>query len=50
VVFDKEVVAPSAVHVLEQGNEPIVTLITCHPYRVDNMRMVVFGRLVDSGR
>lgn len=50
VVFDKEVVAPTAVHVLERGNEPIVTLITCHPYRVDNMRMVVFGKLVDSGR
>jgi|AMZC01.1.fsa_nt_AMZC01002206.1_10 sortase A len=50
VVFDKEVVAPTEVRVLERGNEPIVTLITCHPYRVDNMRMVVFGKLTDSGR
>ncbi len=50
VVFQKEVVAPTEVRVLERGNEPIVTLITCHPYRVDNMRMVVFGKLTDSGR
>ena len=50
VVSHKEVVAPTEVRVLERGNEPIVTLITCHPYRVDNMRMVVFGKLLNSGR
>lgn len=50
VVFDKQVVAPSQVSVLERGNKPIVTLITCHPYRVNTHRMVVFGRLVDSGQ
>jgi sortase A len=49
VVYQKQVVAPSAVGVLERGNEPIVTLITCHPYRVDNMRMVVFARLREGG-
>jgi len=46
VVYDKQVVNPSDVWVLQRGNEPIVTLITCHPYRVDTKRMVVFGKLV----
>jgi sortase A len=45
VVYDKQIVAPSDVWVLARGNEPIVTLITCHPYRVDTQRMVVFARL-----
>ncbi len=48
VVFDKQIVSPTKVSVLERGSEAIVTLITCHPYRVDNMRMVVFGQLVDT--
>ena len=45
VVYDKFIVQPSDVWVLAPGNEPIVTLITCHPYRVDTQRMVVVGRL-----
>jgi len=49
-VYDKQVVEPSDVWVLDRSNEPIVTLITCHPYRVDNKRMVVFGKLVESER
>ncbi len=49
-VYDKQVVEPSDVWVLDRGNEPIVTLITCHPYRVDNKRMVVFGKLVENER
>ena len=48
VVFDKQVVSPTKVSVLERGTEAVVTLITCHPYRVDNMRMVVFGQLVET--
>jgi sortase A len=48
VVFDKEIVAPTEVRVLGRGNEPIVTLITCHPYRVDNKRMIVYGRLKED--
>ncbi|MCL4237584.1 MAG: sortase [Anaerolineae bacterium] len=50
VVFDKQVVAPTDVWVLEPGSTPVVTLITCHPYRVDTQRMIVFGKLVSSGR
>ncbi len=48
VVYDKFVVQPSDVWVLAPGNEPIVTLITCHPYRVDTQRMIVVGRLQSS--
>lgn len=47
-VYHKEVVLPSDVWVLEPGHEPIVTLITCEPYRVDTHRMVVFARLVEK--
>ncbi len=50
VVFDKQIVGPADVWVLEPGSTPVVTLITCHPYRVDTHRMIVFGRLVSSGR
>lgn len=49
VVYDKQIVQPTDVGVMARGNEPIVTLITCHPYRVDNKRMVVFGKLAQSG-
>ncbi len=45
VVYDKFIVKPSDVWVLDPGNEPTVTLITCHPYRVDTQRMVVVARL-----
>jgi len=46
VVYGKDIVAPTAVGVMARGNQPIVTLITCHPYRVDTQWMVVFARLV----
>jgi sortase A len=48
VVYDKQVVNPTDVWVLQRGNEPVVTLITCHPYGVDNKRMIVFGKLVQK--
>lgn len=44
-VFKKDIVGPTDVWVMARGNEPIVTLITCHPYRVDTRRMIVFARL-----
>jgi sortase A len=47
-VYDRQIVSPNAVHVLERGNQPIVTLITCYPYRVDTQRVVVFARLRDD--
>lgn len=48
VVYNKDIVNPEDVWVLAPGNEPIVTLITCHPYRVDTHRMIVFGRLLED--
>lgn len=48
VVYDKIVVEPTDVWVIAPGNEAIVTLITCHPYRVDTKRMIVFGELVEG--
>ncbi|HEX3050068.1 MAG TPA: sortase [Aggregatilineaceae bacterium] len=47
VVSDKQVVEPTYTDVLNQTGQPIVTLITCHPYRVDNQRMVVIAELVE---
>lgn len=50
VVDEKQVVDPSEVWVLGQdlgGDTPLATLITCHPYRVDTHRMVVFAKLVN---
>ncbi|NDJ75228.1 MAG: sortase [Chloroflexi bacterium] len=46
VVREKQVVDPTDIWVLEYGNQPMVTLITCHPYREDTQRMVVFADLV----
>lgn len=48
VVYNKDIVNPEDVWVLAPGNESIITLITCHPYRVDTHRMIVFGRLVED--
>lgn len=36
-----EVVEPTAVHVLDSTDNPTATLISCYPYQVDNMRIVV---------
>ncbi len=48
VVREKQIVDPDDTWVLARGNQPIVTLITCHPYRVDTRRMVVFAELQPS--
>ena len=45
VVREKQVVKPTDTWVMAYGNQPIITLITCHPYRVDTHRMVVFAEL-----
>jgi sortase A len=49
-VREKQVVDPSEVWVLDQNlgqNTPLVTLITCYPYRVNTHRLVVFAELVN---
>lgn len=50
VVRESIVVEPSEVWVLDQNlgaQTPIATLITCHPYRVDTHRKIVFAELVN---
>lgn len=45
-VRETHVVWPSETWVLAHQNAATATLITCHPYRVDNQRLVVFADLV----
>lgn len=40
--------APTDVHVLESRGEATATLISCYPYQVNNQRIVVFARRLDS--
>jgi len=47
-VVETRIVLPSQVEVMASTQEPIVTLISCYPYRVDNKRIVVISRLVDE--
>lgn len=49
VVVDKQVVEPTKVEVMAPSSQPTVTLISCYPYLVDNMRIVVTARLKSSG-
>jgi sortase A len=42
----KRTVAPTELSVLDPTREPVVTLLTCAPYRVDTMRLVVIAQLV----
>lgn len=41
VVQQTQVVEPTRVEVMGPTNEPVVTLISCYPYKVDNQRIVV---------
>ncbi len=45
VIKAKRVVAPSDLSVLAPSKSPIITLITCTPYRVDTSRLIVIGEL-----
>lgn len=45
VVKAKRIVAPTDLSVLEVSKNPIITLITCTPYRVDTQRLIVIGEL-----
>lgn len=50
IVQGTRIVEPDAVEVMDYGNDPIVTLISCYPYQVDNMRIVVTGLLSTDGQ
>lgn len=45
VVAHKQVVRPTQVEVMAPTRDPVVTLITCYPYRVNTHRLVVVGEL-----
>lgn len=47
-VSEWRVVEPTAVEVLESTSAPTATLISCYPYQIDDKRIVVFARRVDS--
>lgn len=40
-------VEPTSVDILAQTTEPVVTLISCYPYMIDNQRIVVVASLVE---
>jgi sortase A len=42
----KRITNPNDLSVMQATRESIVTLITCHPYRVDTQRLVVIAQLV----
>lgn len=48
VVQQAQVVEPTRVDVMAPSSEALVTLISCYPYRVDNMRYVVTAALQES--
>lgn len=45
IVGSKRIVDPTEVSVLDPTNEPVVTLITCHPYLIDTQRLIVVAEL-----
>ena len=45
IVKAKRVVLPTDLSVLASSKDPIITLITCTPYRVDTHRLIVIGEL-----
>ena len=45
LVIETRIVEPGQVDVMNPTSDPIVTLISCYPYMVDNKRIVVFAKL-----
>jgi sortase A len=48
VINQNRIVLPSQVEVMAPTSEPVVTLISCYPYMVDNRRIVVSAVLKNS--
>jgi LPXTG-site transpeptidase (sortase) family protein len=46
-VFDRRIVPPTDVGLLDQTAEPILTLISCYPYGVDSERIVLLASLIE---
>lgn len=45
VIQARRIVVPSDLSPLNPSREPILTLITCWPYRVDNFRLIIIAQL-----
>lgn len=45
IIKARRIVAPNELSVLASSKNPIVTLITCTPYRVDTNRLILIGEL-----
>jgi len=48
VVTQSQTVEPTSVEVMNQTREPVITLISCYPYLVDNQRIVITAKLQDQ--
>jgi sortase A len=48
VVDQTQVVEPTQVEVMAATQEPVVTLISCYPYLIDNQRIVVTAHLEEE--
>lgn len=48
VVNNQQIVEPTQVEVMAPTDSPVVTLISCYPYLVDNQRIVVTGSLIEQ--
>lgn len=49
LVTDSQVVEPTQVEVMAPTDKPVVTLISCYPYLIDDQRIVITARLVEGG-
>ncbi len=48
VITNSQIVLPTQVEVMANTNKPVITLISCYPYRVDNHRIVITAELVNQ--
>jgi len=44
-VYEKKVVEPSEISVLDNTKDPIITLVTCAPVRIATHRLIIKGKL-----
>ncbi len=47
-VVETLIVEPTRVDLLNPTDDPIVTLISCYPYMIDNQRIIVRGELIEN--
>lgn len=50
IIRQTQIVEPTQVEVMAPSREPVVTLISCYPYLVDNQRIVVTAYLADGNQ